>query len=713
MRQIEIYINNTRADFKDLESLPLTWHKATDKFLEIVGSSGTELEQVFRSMSFPATQNNKRIFKANQSQSVNQRGDTVFSMKIYADGLQMFNGQVALKSTTRKQGIVSSYLVEAIGDGSTMWEKIDTLTLNDIDLGVQLWTDTEIFDSWQKTVDDTNGIFAPVVYGATTGEEETFSPNDFRLAVYYIPILRAIFKKVGYQIESRFFQSFLMRDAVYLYGNGAKMKRGAIGNIGAVVKQPNIHYYNTVASFVIDFDTEVSDPQNQFNNNIFTVANLGEFEFALTISPQMNTDIEFVITNGSYTTTAKYTIADNETAVVKHTVTLEVGQTVTIKGYCLDNGAPSVVNFAELKIAATTKPMLGTSIDVASCLHDKPIKDFLRGVTHQFCGAWRVNETIKRVYFEPRFDYVEEINGTKTTYEGFYNNASKPSTYLLADVETIETTFNIPFGEKLTIGYAEDSNDPLEVEYKKSGSVIPYSATIGFNKRGGKESSSRNPYFTNLYQSKPNGIKRASALPTVLPQGYKIGEVLPGTVVTEGTPPESKTIGTPTFESSPKCGLMLRGQGAIKIKKEGAFYTNYPCPLITQQFEPQNSLNYNFSMSYADTTRSLDNQLVKGLISNLFQKYFAIIRQGIQQKLQAKIELVDLAQLTFENLIFAEFDHNPSLWVHLAVEDFKISDDKKAYVRLIKHVEPTVNDVAKTTFFDPQISILTPDLPKK
>ena len=724
MRNIETYINNQLADFTDLESLPLSWSKSTDKFMEIVGASGIELEQAFRSMSFPSSQNNCRIFQASQNQSTVQRGDTVFQMKINADGIQVFNGSVALKNTIRKHGKIHSFVVEAIGDGMTLWEKLDSVTLSQLDLGEQMWTGNAIRATWTQTVDDNNCIFAPVVYGSVFPKLSVgaFAASDFRLSVYFIAIIKAIFKKVGYTIESGFFASQLMRESVYLYGNGSKMVRsGDYANFGASVKAANpVEYGIGFDFFQVQFDTEISDPLSQFAANDFTTQNKGEYEISLKIQTNAECTVEFRVVNGSTTRTTSYSTNGSNKVLIKHKELLLVGEVVKIYIYNNDWQNQIVQNFtfwidvAELLIVCSSKPIIGTTINIASCLHDKPVKDFLRGITHLFCGAWHVNETIKTVYFEPRFDYVEEIDSVKTTYNGFYNNVSFTPVEIVTDIQSVETDFMLPFGEKLTLAYAEDSSDPLEAEYKKGDTLPPYSTFIQFNKRGGKENTSRNPYFSTLYQSSPNAIRRyGESLPTVLPSGYDIGELLSGTIVTSGTPPTTQTVGEITYESSPKCGLIIRDGVYINFEDENeVVYANFAAPFLTQQFARANDPQYNFCLSYSDVLRPADNQTTRGLSSNFFQKYFAIIRQGIQAKLYGQIRLTDLATTSFRRLVAVDFDNNPSLWILLSINDFKISTDTKANLYMMKHAEPTQGDADKMTFFDPQIDIITPDITK-
>jgi hypothetical protein len=725
MRTIEIYINTRLADFKDLESLPLSWTKTTDKFLEIVGASGSDVQQAFRSMSFPATQNNSVIFEAQQTQATRARGDTVMAMQIFADGIQVFTGQVSLKNTVRRDGFVHSYVVEAVGDGTGVWEKLDTLTLNDLDLGSQFWTSVEIFSSWSKTVDDMRGIFAPVIYGASVSTQSilSFTPEDFRFSVYYKAIFIAIFKKIGYTITSDFFAATIFRESVYLYGNGEKMIRGDnYKTFGGDVNASASVEYGTGLDFFVQFDTKTTDLLNQFDIDSFTPQNNGEYKSEVTIEVNIAVEVTFAVFSiaGVPKRSTAYEIGTDRVKV-EHTEELFVGEKMFIFCRVIDPqnvSGPSRVDFARWVLNCTTKPFVGATINVASCLHDKPVKDFLRGVTHQFCGAWLVNETIKTVTFEPRFDYTEEIDGTKTIYKGFYGNAADPKLTIESDIGAVEIDYNLPFGDKLTLGYAEDGNEPLEFYYKKGGKLPAYSAFIEFNKRGGKESINRNPFFTTLYISKPIIYKIAhGALPTILPSGYKIGEFLPGTISQEGTPPVRKVNGKVTFESNPKCGLIIRNGANVFVRDENNVGGFVNVPFVTQQFAriiPTATIPiYNFCLSYSDVVRPTDNTKTKGLARNLYQKYFTIIRQGIQVKLIGKIRLVDLAQFNFRKMVLTQFDRNPSLWIPLSIDGFKIANDQKATIRMMKNAEPTVNDAEKTTFFDPKIDIFQPDVVKK
>lgn len=685
MRQIEFYINGTLADFENLEQLPLKTTKTTDSFTELVGTGGMEIEQIFKTLSFPVTNTNSGIFQADMLGSVGVRGDTRFPYQLFVDGNKISGGYLRLKSIVfTEKG--NRFVAETIDSGLYIWEQLETVSLNDIDLGTQAWTQTEIQDSWTETVDTKNGIFAPIIYGALTSTTpHAFHARDFRFSVYYIPILKAIFQKIGYSIESSFFETEIMRNSVYCYSNGLNLKRTEVLDDYQV--KCKIERIRGVSSYTYNV-TESKDIHNQFNTTTrrftpdtggyFTVTIVCKCPLAMIVNVAKNgvSDLYEVETSTGIDRTISIDILLEGSDYVEISLSVEID---LVEGEKME---------AAIVFDMKATPVVGSIINVASCLHNRNVKEFLKGVSHQFCGAWYVNEPLKKVYFEPRFkgeyETLDESTPIIERFNGFYSENTVP---LDIDVSSFEVEMMKPFGSSLTIGYGSDSSDPIEKHLKGDSSGTPYDCKVTFNERNGKDNINRNPYFTNLYQGTSQAVISSIELPCILPSSFTVGQVLNGSTV------EGEVKGEVTFLGSPKCGIVFRG--FVIIYLDG---TSYAAPLITQHtpYQEGATVYLNYSMCYSNHKKTSDANEVRGLLSLFFLKYFAIMRQAVKLTTTAQIYLPDILQFNFRTLQAVSVDNTPSNFIPVEISDFELLDGNAATFELMQTTEATQTDVEKT-----------------
>ena len=147
MRQVELYINNLTIDYNELKSIPASIRKRTDKFLEIVGADGAEVDNVLKSLVIPDTPGNQSKLQTLMTQGALGRGSTRVSVKMVVNGIMIFAGPGILKKATKRSGAAASHLLELLGDGLSLWERLEGVSLRSLDLGEITWSFANILSN--------------------------------------------------------------------------------------------------------------------------------------------------------------------------------------------------------------------------------------------------------------------------------------------------------------------------------------------------------------------------------------------------------------------------------------------------------------------------------------------------------------------------------------------------------------------------------------
>lgn len=759
MRQVELYINNQTIDYNELKSIPASLRKRTDKFLEIVGADGSEIDNVLKSLAIPGSPSNQAKLQSLMNQSSLGRGDTRVSVKLVVNGIMLFAGPGILKKATKRSGSAPSHLVELLGDGLSLWEKLENVTLNSLSLGFMEWTFAETLSNWNDITFTTyKAWWCPVVYGNLRGDGY-FSIQEFRPSVGFYPIMQAIFNGQGYTVVSEFFETNFFRRHAHLFGVGSKWK----------IEQPvedmrfkgSYDDFTTIAvafgdsAYVVPFDAD-DDPQSMYfdngqpklnpvqpgppNNFVnpdydqwLVIPFSGLWKIKITLNTQDKSILRVFASDGVVSVYDKeFDIAVSEEGApgvtVEITTELSAGDEVRIWmiGTVISGiGTISRARFVKVRCQLQDEPVLGSDINIASCLPERQVKDFIRGVSHMFCLAWQVDEITKRVFVEPRFDYTLIEDGAPVTRKGFYRR-DFPMVDIGIDAEEVSTEYVSPFGESLILSFKEDSNDPMEkatlaeLQRDADRKQAPYYTDIPFFDRGAKRQNSPNPYFTTLYQSKPSDIqlREDSFLPTVLPSSYKRGNKLPGITWTP-VGGSQKTEEPPTFESTPKCGIMFPDALLFQFHYDDSDTLYYSegarAPWITQQKwqdmggAPAQS-DWDNHCAYADLLAKDTERNIRGLVSTFYPTYLACIKEGQVLSGRINIALPTIAALNYRRMCKLPFDGNESVWILLELTGYKALIADECEGKFIKYVTARKEDMDTVTYDDPDIEPIVPDI---
>lgn len=757
MRQVELYINNLTIDYNELKSIPASIRKRTDKFLEIVGADGAEVDNVLKSLVIPDTPGNQSKLQTLMTQGALGRGSTRVSVKMVVNGIMIFAGPGILKKATKRSGAAASHLLELLGDGLSLWERLEGVSLRSLDLGEITWSFANILSNWNDTdFSIFKAWFCPVVYGSERGTG-VFDIKDFRPSVGFKPIVDAIFQGQGYTVVSEFFDTYFFRRHAHTFGVGdlwklhdpdwqtayIKASFGAqtcwtIGFVSGIYiiyepdEDPSTMYFeNGQPQF------EVSPPNfvNQNYVNYIEAQIPGYYKVKVTINSEDDIDqlTLFVFRPGNPTPIFEPTFAVTATAIdspgvlVEAEFLLEAGDQIHI--ICLTEVTPSgfEVNIRSVKVHVymLNKPFIGSDIDVASCLPDEEVKSFLRGISHMFCLAWAIDDVTKRVFCEPRFDYTLIEDGAPVVRKGFYRRDWPLKTFEV-DAEEVEVEYVSPFGESLKLSYKEDSNDPMEkatlaaLQRSNTKKIPPYYTDIDLHDRGAKAEISQNPYFATLYQSQPSDIelREDAYLPTILPSSYKRGDKLPGIIWTPFGQPQKREE-MPTYEGNPKCGIMFPDALSFAFHYDDTETTYFSesarAPWITQHKwidigGTPALADWDFAPAYPDLVSKDVGRNTRGLVSTFYPTYISTIKEGQVLSGRINIPLPSVAALNYREMRRMPYDANESVWILLELSGYKPLIGDECDAQLVKYVTARQEDMNAVTYDDPDIDPIVPDI---
>lgn len=637
--EIVILLDDQRVDYESREALPFTLVKRTDNILEIVGSEGIEIDNPLESISLPATKTNHSIYDQIALLHSIPGALLVRDTKALADGSLFFTGSAILTKISGGH-YPGEMVLEMLGDGLSVWSALEGVSLRDLDLGTLEWTFSTMQTSWVASPPSYPGIFAPVVYGKTSG---TFAPGswhrrDMRLNVYFYNIIQGIFEThLGYTVVSEFFETLWFKRWVYLFGVGDQVQYEDLPT------PCSVHVYRIpgVAGTTdpVQFHLEYEDTCNEWDatgGTTFTASLTTTYTLEFT-GQGTNWGTFEVEVNGVvvYSTGPSYTVGGGSKyfQIIKQ-FDLTAGDDLTVHAYT-DGGGTLFLYDLHLRIYNTPQPWEGASIVVSSCLHDEPVKKFLRAISQMFCLCWRVNNITRQVFCEPRFPYRLYTGGSYVQYDGFYRHPDDPSTLDEVAATDYDTEFIRPFGKELVMSYAKDESNPLFDTYQAASenSGVPiFGIKKPFSEDEGKSTPSENELFVPLLLCTPDPTHASGGyLPALLPDSYEITE--------ENLPTVEKT-----FLAKPTCGQVYRE--AVTALWDDTEEEEL-MPLISQ-YKPyrvdgdhDDELN---SGIFADMeAQPVDGgsgaQIILGLASTFYRQYFEVMKPATVVTCQQPISL--------------------------------------------------------------------------
>lgn len=676
MQNIKITINGAEVDI-DKKRLPLSFSRLVDKLEEVVGSEGTRARALSDTLYLPATQRNSEIFSLFDIYDYDSKSaQGLLEVQLFVNGT-LTSSAYGQRLAVSKLGVVrDTFAVKILGDSTDVYTRLENLSLRDLPMGDADTDHTDLEASWTPLSDTSNPlVWAPIYYGGQ-GNGITVVASGFayttglRPSVRFWKILEAMFEtQLGYKIVSNIYSTEMFRNAVYPFGVGDAWKRTDdiepykcyVGTSGQLALSPPVA--------TVKFDDEsapYSDPQNMnILASIFkpTVGGWYVFQFHI-----IGSGIERVVLRGrrSSPLVVNINLGEYEPNVLNITepILFEPHTTAGMSEmiFTVEQSNPSATMTIEAgsfyKAELTDRFSYTAPLSIASCLHDRPQKDFLRGLQHLFGLVIAIDNVNKEVYIDPRFVNTTQpatIPEALVNQRDGYYKVEDEAQALRLDAST-SLTHKRAFGDSLTIGFAEDNNDALYTYLKQKSAdayeVPLYGARVDFIQADKKGTTILNPFFAPMltvrFYSGVGAIREArwgcivdSFDDDLLTSGL-IGET--DAKYECAIPKAAMYYGVLDFDFAPYEWVYI----GTPASGAGGGANRFDIPTVLGVFP--NDDNYldllggvPFNLSYADITYDglLAGVTSLGLLNRYYQKYLAIMYQDKWLTASSVVDLLE------------------------------------------------------------------------
>lgn len=600
MNNVKIYIDNTLIDYTDSQALPFILKVAYRDFKKIAETDSADIDNVAQMLVIPASKTNKRIFEGNES--------NFFNINVVRNGQTFFDGRCRLTNKTYKRFKLINYTLDLLVGTGDLFERLEGLSLRDLDLGEVGYSDASIIASWaNETSDDNLAIYLPAVYGQlNSGVEDYFEIEDLRPSVYYETILSGIESYLGITIESNLRSSDIWKRCVHLYGVGnlwENVSSDINENLTSESYDDTLTYTQSSADSIV-YKVEANVPSgNNIANDLNHLKIVSDTGYSQTII--------YDPTNGNNVVSAEIQL-DN------------VGEKIELKGYKTGGSSSAdLPNGTQFNIKSTTKVVDGAAVKIATCLHDISVKDWLKEMFLQFNVVSFYNPVTKKLRLDPMFSFT--VNGVK--YDGFYR---------LDEIQTLKTDSrkaNLsykPIYDQLVFCYQKNGDtEDLINQYTEHNSHPLNCIDIQIN--NGLNSKTFKSIYSNVANGLVDGIT-SYELPILTDDDMKLQD-------------GASAITTPTFLTTPKNAL-------VTGEPMSAYYenVNYPSMPIVRQNNLRTYKDYTLTFSDCTARANANNQTNLGLVSLFYKQYFSILSR--LEVLEIDIEIDNIFNIDTYRIIY-------------------------------------------------------------
>ncbi len=517
MFDVRIFVNNEQVDV-ELAGLPLVFTREIDKWGDFIGSEGTRAKPLNDTLYLPATKRNNAVlaqFVDAQANSLDAQGKLPIYVEV--NGVRVFTGWAQRASAVRSAVQAKKYALRILGDSVDIMQQLEGVSLRDLELGEFVATSANILDTWSGVADTTRTtVWQPVIYGGIWVDvflvADTFSYRlGLRPAVRIWRILQAIFEeRFGYEIQSTLYETEAFRNLLYLYGVGDDWERTDDVTPYTCFVGAQAQTYLASPAFV-KFTREAApffDAQGLNAFGVFEPPTSGWYRMEFSVR---GNNVQTVRIIGDYTQPGSpiFTQRELATGIAGETIVIEellfeptYGLTrvrVEVESTVLPIGIDDTSTY---NARLLTRFAYGSTLRIASCLHDRPVKEFLRGLQHMFGLVFAIDNLNKVVRIDPRFvnniqpSVVPRLDGVL----GYYDTQAEQPQELRADVEEVSIENRRPFGDYLTLQYGDDSGDAalgeIERQIGDTFAAPLYGQKTFFIEAAKKGTELPNPYFT-------------------------------------------------------------------------------------------------------------------------------------------------------------------------------------------------------------------------
>jgi hypothetical protein len=739
-RRVTININGKLAEVSDVSKIPLILKKRLDKWESFVGTDGTRADNISRSLAIPYSKNNADIAGYSALANYDNESERLPQpTQIYVDSLPIFSGTSILKQTIG--GSQSESLqYDLLGDNLDIFTFLEGISLRDLDLGDAPSGEADIIASWTALGVTSNPlVWCPVVYGGLTIEDGSTNistslykySNGLRPSVRIWEILYAIFTKLvplNYVIISNLYETEQFRNLLYPFGVGDDWARNDSWQlytcfIGKISQQI------VITGTFIDFDNEglpFSDSQNlndssTLGSTFFDSANgLGDawyqFEFFIAGSDIDSVELVGVSFNPAGTSVIASFPANQRNTTDPILFTPNRGLTrLFFRVVCTTPTCTIEIDNTYYFARMTNRFAYGAPLVISSCLHDLPVKDFLRGLQHLYGLVFNTDPITKTIEFDPRFINPTTQNDLAPTWlndvsKSYYNQVDTPKELVINNDYSIAN--RKVFNDWLVLGYAADSSDALLTYYNKevktAGQQDIWGLKNRFIQKGLTGTTNKNPFFTPLlnlqisnYTLNSSGLYYYAIYPCICDDFQQLVNDFESVPSYKSSPKIAQYYGVLDF-SAYVSGIGAFEYPFVYTDSTGAVTVTPLIPTMFQVFPDWKEYwdvlgKAPFNLSYSDinyTNLSVLNTLGKvfGLVTRFHWRYLRCIKSDKWLTCIAIERFEEFYTESFKDSVFINFGGEITKWWVVEISAFQPLQKDLAQFLLILDDTPETGD---------------------
>lgn len=712
MQNIQIFWAGSRLDYypnKD-NSLPLSFNKKIDDWLNFFGNFGTTGAEFADTLEIPATKRNSLIlFGSDNPNSYNLIAHVQSDLLTINVGyFMLFNGRAELINVTFKNSVPTSFFLRVQGSSADLWGQLEGKNLTDIDMGIAPSSDDDILAT-HTAVSNTNN---PLIWTLVNYGGRMLTPNypqvtlwdydnSLRPAVRTWWAIDKIFSQFGYTVIGEFFNSQAFRNAHHPYTNGDDWLRAdnwvdffcnaAVSTSGG----GNVVADGDVIDYSDDTSAGRTDPQG-INSGFFAPYNSATmlamagawFEFEFFFQKTTSDDVLYQIelsdnTFGGVEVIAQIQSNTAEGQSVYRTEPIWFSNAVQSNRWVLkvrvinqvNVGASTTFSTSTYYAARMTNRfnLGGGALQISSCFAADPVKTFLSGVAHKFGLVYNVDNIGRTVTLEPRFvrDLGQTTPSHNTDFTKTYYRLGENSRLLETDQNSLTIANNKPFGDFLDIFVRRDTDDPIYKLYLESwgaaynNDVIPlYSVSVELSDVNKQRKTIENPYFAPTINSKyqfvgDNPYNNNLYMPTIIETKEQIEipnlDYFNGIKATyKGTPRMLMYFGNLDFTG---IGQGTNQWAYQRFDGNPTVVLSYNVPSSFEIYPNHNdyfsvSSAVPFNLTYITYFYSQLGQKVFGLIDRYYSKYLSMVFQDKVINVRARMSLAMYAAENFRTPVW-------------------------------------------------------------
>lgn len=685
--RVEMTLNGSPVDFADLETLPFSLKKRIDDLTRTVGTDGLTLDNPASRIVLPGTKNNDRLMEHYLNpHSVLDEVIPEMDWVSTIDKNPVAVGKAVIHSGATEGEDPLNYSIGIRGGTRDLFSQLSQFTLRDLPLGESTWDQATIESSWTYNPSTDSVVWGPIWFQEPTGPGTNgFTVSDMRPSVPEWWIVKHIFESLlGVSIESNFYGLEYFRRHLHLYTSNELDAKDSTTYPFRVSRTADVP--GTANQWVtIGFDDETSgtngDNFNVITNGVFTVPANGDYRFK----------VQAFSTGGPTTQSLRMRVIGGTNAIYAIPLNLQVnGGVWTSPIIPLGNAQQVVIEFKTLNnsilLAGATwegnrvvAAGVGSTVELSSCLPDRPVTEFLAGITHKYNLAWNYVDEIKQVRFEPRFSYILPDG---TFHDGMYKspNTTDPRDWSKRmNTQKVTTRLMRPWGSSVAMGAQPEDSELYKSMTKNDRDEIPLMGSkFRFTNTTDKGKTDLNPYYEDLILMsgfRPNTF----GLPLVNPK-QEVGE----------DPMLSE------FDHGPKWAYY---PGEISDYGDWIWegITRTTRPALFQRPHTQITVDPPMNGSYGDYVNENTGNIIPGYFTIFWMKHMEMINLSRVIQGESLLYYSEFAFETFRDPILLQYMEDQGIYHLLELTGYRPGKTERATASFILQREPTEITVSRVS----------------